>query len=89
MQADEFGVEDFREHLGDFGLAGAGGTFYQQRLFEREREKDRGLDALVGDVEGALEAVGDLLVGDVHCSCGLYRKTQPVWIALRESEQTE
>src|ERR1700723_3475577 len=66
LQADQFGVENFREHLGDFGLAGAGGTLYQQRLFERECEKDRRLDALVGDVESALEAFGDLLVRNVH-----------------------
>ena len=37
LQPDELGVENFREHLGDFGLARAGGTFNQQRLFERER----------------------------------------------------
>ena len=66
LQADELGVENFGEHLGDFGLAGAGGTFNQQRLFERERKKNRSLDALVGDVERALESVGDLLVGDFH-----------------------
>ena len=66
LQADEIGVENFGEHLGDFGLAGAGGTFYEQRLFERKRQEDRGLDALVGDIAGAREAVGDLFVGDVH-----------------------
>ncbi len=66
LQPDQFAVQNFRQHLGNFGLARAGGTFYQQRLFEREREKDRGLDALVGDVVCALEAIGDLLVRDVH-----------------------
>src|SRR3984957_18361555 len=66
LQPDELGVQNFREHLGHFGLARAGGTFYQQRLFERECEKDRGLDAFVGDVMRTLEALGDLLVRHVH-----------------------
>ena len=50
LQPDKFGAEHLGQHLGDLGLARAGRTFDQQRLFEREREKDRGLDALVGDV---------------------------------------
>ena len=53
LEADQIGVEDFGEDLGDFGLACAGGTFDEQRLFEREGEEDRGLDAIVGDVFGA------------------------------------
>src|SRR5208283_2380876 len=66
LEPDELGVEDFRQHLGDFGLARAGGTLDQERFFERERQKDRRLDALVGDVAGALEAVGDLFARQHH-----------------------
>src|ERR1019366_10418893 len=44
----------------------AGGTLYQERLLARERQEDRRLDALVGDVAGALEAVGDLFAREHH-----------------------
>ena len=70
LEPDEFGLQNFGEHLGDFGLAGARGPFDQQRLLERQGEKDRGLDALIGDVARPLEPVGDLLLRQVHLLSG-------------------
>ena len=59
-------MENFGKHLRDFGLARSGRTLDQQWLVERQREKDRGLDAFVGDIAGAAQTFGDKFSGDIH-----------------------
>ena len=66
MQANQLGREHLGEDLGDLGLARAGRSFDQERLVEREREEDRGLDALVGDVAGGAQALAHEFGRDVH-----------------------
>ena len=69
LQTDKFGAEHLGQHLRHFGLARAGRPFDEQRLVEREREKDRGLDALVGDIARAPQTVANEFGRDVHLAC--------------------
>ena len=66
MQADKFRVQEFGDNFRDFGFAGAGGAFDQQRFFERQRKKHRRLDPFVGDVMRAAQALGDKFLRHVH-----------------------
>jgi hypothetical protein len=59
-------MENFGKHLGDFGLARSRRTLDKQGLVERQREKDRGLDAFVGDIAGAALTFGNKFSSDVH-----------------------
>ena len=54
LKANQLGLHHLGEDLGDFGFARTSGTFDEQRLFQREREKNRGLNPFVGDVVRAL-----------------------------------
>src|SRR5258708_17522060 len=68
LQPNEISVENFGQHLRDLGLARPRGTLDKQRLLQRERKKDRRLDALVGDVASALQPVRNLFMRKVHRS---------------------
>ena len=66
LQPDKLRTEHVGQHLGHFGLARTRRPFNEQRLVERECEKNRGLDALVGDVACAPQAFADEFGDDVH-----------------------
>ena len=66
LQADEVGVQHLGQHLADLGLAGAGRTLDEQRLLERQRQEEHGLDRLGGDVARAAQAVRDGFARELH-----------------------
>src|SRR5580704_19085789 len=68
LQPDKLGVQDFGDDFGDLSLARTGGPFNQQRLLECERQKNRRLNPLVGNVFGPPEPVRNLLVRNLHRS---------------------
>src|ERR1700691_1053352 len=73
LQPDKLGAEHLGQHLCHLGLARASRALDEQWLVEREREKDRGLDALVGDVAGFSQPVADEFGRDIHFVCATQR----------------
>ena len=61
LQADELVAERAGDHLGELGLADAGGSFDQHRLLQRRREVDDGRDGAVADVLLLAEALDHLV----------------------------
>src|SRR6185369_14991823 len=68
LEADELGPEHRRDHLRELGLSRPRRSFDEERLLEDEREVEHRLDARVGDVTGAREALANGLLGDLHVS---------------------
>ena len=66
LQADEPGVENDGEGLGDLGLADAGLTLDEQGAFQIEGERDRRHQGLVGDVAGLCEPGPECVRRVVH-----------------------
>ena len=68
LQPHQAAAQAGGEHLGDFGLAGSGLAFQEQRPAHRQREVHRGGQILVGDVALVREQCGGL--GNRGRQCG-------------------
>ena len=66
LQADQLAPERGGQHLGELGLADAGGPFHQDRLLELAGEVDDSADRPVGDVVLRREAGDDVVDAVEH-----------------------